>query len=391
MQPTMKSKNIHYNGTNRMVSPLLTILLPLSALCALAFAAPARAQEETLKDAPHIDLIAMNRAAVTRSLPLLQKGAAGFRDHVQGACFSCHHQSVPAMAYAAAREHGFVLDTKQAQEDTKLVKGMCDALQPALVKAQTNPSVEKELDEVLVDPPLSLAYALNGLAADGCKPDKATEAAAIFLMRKQAADGRWPVWTARPPLESSEFTATALAVRALQKYALQQSAEVTRRTTQARNWLLNARPKTTEDKAFRLCGLKWTGAPAKDIQAAADALIALQHDDGGWAQLPDGASDAYATGQALVALHQAGGMPTLDSVYRRGAFYLVATQQEDGSWRVAKRANPVQSPFDTHFPHDKDQFISMTASSWATFALALTVPAKSAATLAAATKPTTTR
>jgi len=56
------------------------------------------------------------------------------------------------------------------------------------------------------------------------------------------------------------------------------------------------------------------------------------------------------------------------------AGYLIDTQLEDGSWHVATRAKPFQIYFESGFPHDEDQFISIAASGWATLALTLTIP-----------------
>ena len=53
--------------------------------------------------------------------------------------------------------------------------------------------------------------------------------------------------------------------------------------------------------------------------------------DGGWGQIETQDSDAYATGTALVALHQAGGLATSDPVYARGVAFLLKTQQQDGA------------------------------------------------------------
>ena len=85
-------------------------------------------------------------------------------------------------------------------------------------------------------------------------------------------------------------------------------------------------------------------------------------------------SDAYATGTALVALHQAAGLAAGDPVYRRGVKYLLATQLGDGTWHVRSRSKPFQTYFESGFPYGKDQFISLAASSWATTALALALP-----------------
>jgi hypothetical protein len=82
-------------------------------------------------------------------------------------------------------------------------------------------------------------------------------------------------------------------------------------------------------------------------------------------------SDAYATGSALVALHQAGGLPTADLAYQRGVRFLIRNQLDDGSWHVKSRSKPFQEYFESGFPHGADQFISIAASSWAATALAL--------------------
>ena len=42
-------------------------------------------------------------------------------------------------------------------------------------------------------------------------------------------------------------------------------------------------------------------------------------------------SDAYATGSALAALHEAGGMATTSAEYQRGLRWLLAHQLADGS------------------------------------------------------------
>ncbi len=113
------------------------------------------------------------------------------------------------------------------------------------------------------------------------------------------------------------------------------------RARQARAWLAESRPADTEDRVFRLWGLKYAGATPEELDSAAKDLLAAQRNDGGWSQTDKLASDAYATGSALVALHQAGGMPTDDPAYRRGVAFLLRTQKADGTWFVASRSQPV--------------------------------------------------
>jgi hypothetical protein len=103
---------------------------------------------------------------------------------------------------------------------------------------------------------------------------------------------------------------------------------------------------------MQLLGLIWASGSAADIRTSATALLAEQRPDGGWAQLSTLETDAYATGQALVAL-QTAGQAVSSAEYRRGAAYLLRTQFPDGSWLVRSRTFPVQPLRDTGFPHGK--------------------------------------
>ncbi len=179
----------------------------------------------------------------------------------------------------------------------------------------------------------------------------------------------------RPPIESSDIAVTALALRSMQAYApAPQKAEYARAIQRGAAWLAQAQPASTEDHAFLLLGLGWSGERQSAIRNAASALIAQQRADGGWGQIPTLASDAYATGQALTALAESGAVKPTDPAYEKGVRFLLGTQLEDGSWHVRSRAVPIQPYFDSEFPHGTDQFISAAATNWATMALALAVP-----------------
>jgi hypothetical protein len=84
------------------------------------------------------------------------------------------------------------------------------------------------------------------------------------------------------------------------------------------------------------------------------------------------ASDAFATGEALYALHWSG-VAAGSKAYKKGVDYLLRTQLEDGTWFVRSRAFGFQPYFETGFPHGIDQFISAAATSWAAIALAYTL------------------
>src|SRR5262249_3133752 len=147
----------------------------------------------------------------------------------------------------------------------------------------------------------------------------------------------------------------ALAVRVLQAFGpVGRKAEFDRRIERARAWLMEARPKTTDDLAMRLLGLDWSRAEKDKIQAAAKALLAKQRPDGGWAFNPNLASDAYSTGESLYALRAAGALAVSDVAYQKGVRHLLKTQFEDGSWYVRSRSPKFQPYFQSGFPFDHD-------------------------------------
>ena len=175
-------------------------------------------------------------------------------------------------------------------------------------------------------------------------------------------------------MESSDIEVTAMSLRAMQIYAPPtRRAEYQPAIARAAAWIAKAKPMVNEDHVFQVLGLHWGGAGADAIQGAARALVAQQRADGGWAQLPTLESDAYATGQALVALVESGALGISDPIYTRGAAFLLKTQFADGSWFVRSRSLPIQPHFESGFPFGRDQFISAAGTNWAAMALALGV------------------
>ncbi|HEY3161173.1 MAG TPA: hypothetical protein VGJ78_19545, partial [Vicinamibacterales bacterium] len=85
------------------------------------------------------------------------------------------------------------------------------------------------------------------------------------------------------------------------------------------------------------------------------------------------APDAYATGLSLFAMCVAGVPPT-DAAYRRGVAFLLGTQYQDGTWLVKTHSFPVQRYFESGFPFGRHQWISTAGTSWASLAIAQTLP-----------------
>jgi hypothetical protein len=302
------------------------------------------------------------RDALERALPLIQKGNAGHLE--KRSCFACHHQAVPLLALVTARSRGVAIDDKLLQKNLKAIAGFLD-------KNRDNYRDGKGQGGQ-VD---TAGYALWSLALGGWGPDQSTAAVAEYLLLRDTKLDHWRAVSDRPPSEASAFTTTYVALRGLDSFATaDQDERVAERVEKVRQWLAKAPTRDTEDRVFRLRGLQLARAGDGPIRAAAQELIKAQRDDGGWNQKDAMDSDAYATGTVLVALHEAAGVATENPAYRRGLKYLLTTQLEDGSWSVRSRSKPFQLYFESGFPHAKDQFISIAASSWAATALALDLP-----------------
>jgi ankyrin repeat protein len=319
------------------------------------------------------------RQALGRALPLLQHSASTFVG--KRACVSCHHNILPILALPMARVRGFMIDT--AVLDAVEEKTFRDLRSPA--------SLDEAIQGIHVnDPTPNDSFLLMAAHAARLEPSLVT---AVYARRLAAwqRDGHWVTSDFRPPHSSSIFTATATAVRAIRLYMpVELRAQADGCIRRARQWLVSSTPASTEDAAFRLLGLAWAGAPASEREVARRDLLARQSPAGGWAQLPRSKPDAYATGEALFALHESA-MPADAPAFRRGAKFLLSTQAVDGSWHVRTRMlSPAHvSPpyFTTGFPYAKDEYLSYAGSCWAVMALLASLPETVSPAVATAAHP----
>jgi hypothetical protein len=330
--------------------------------CALLYAFSAIPIEALAEDVGLDDEVI--KAAVVKSVPLLETGARGSMQK-RKQCFTCHNQALPVMALTTARSRGIRIDAENLRRQVQFTADF-------LAKNQTNYAAGKGQGGQA----LTAGYALWTLELGGWKADGTTEAVAEFLLKFQNDLDHWKPQTVRPPSEESLFTVSYVALRALKMFGTaEQRDRISQRTAQVRKWILKTAASETEDRVFRLRSLHVTEAPSDEIRRAAQELRGMQRVDGGWAQLNSLESDAYATGTALVALHQAGGVTTVDPAYRKGLRFLLTKQLDDGSWHVPTRSTPIQTYYESGYPHGEDQFISIAAAGWATTALALALPA----------------
>jgi ankyrin repeat protein len=291
------------------------------------------------------------RAALLRAIPLVENSRPEFRR--RAGCPSCHHDALPALALAAAAAHGLPVDQGARQREARATIASFQLVHPRF------------LEGVGFADDVEAAYLLVGLAATGYPRDDVTEAMARYVALRQAADGSFPTMMQRIPSDGSDVALTALAIRALEAYA-----PAPERVARARAYLEKVEAVTTEDLVYQLLGLRWAGAPAASVAPLAQTLEAAQRPDGGFAQRAGLRSDAYATGQAIVALREGAELPASDPAIQRAVHFLVTQQIADGSWFVATRALRFQPFIDSGFPQGRSQYSSALATSWALMALA---------------------
>src|SRR5437867_4808559 len=248
------------------------------------------------------DLVPSNeaiRAAVTKSLPLLESGARGSMEK-RKQCFTCHNQALPIMALTTARSRGITVDEENLWRQVRFTADFLGTNRTNYLAGRGQGGQA-----------LTAGYALWSLEMGGWKSDETTDAVAEYLLKFQSDLDHWKPQTVRPPSEESFFTASYVALRGLKRFGTTgQQERISQRTAQVRQWMLNTPAGDTEDRVFRLRSLHVAEAPKDEIRGATHELLKTQRADGGWAQLASLNSDAYATGTALVALRQAGGVAT---------------------------------------------------------------------------------
>ena len=302
------------------------------------------------------------KKAVNKTLPLLQTSSHVFLENA-GGCQSCHHQDLTAVSLSLAKEKGFTVNDTILNEIFDSANSVIRSRKDVL---------SQNGDPVAIV--MSSGYQLWALWANKYKSNKLIEMLVKNLMQRQIYDGSWVSPNPRPPLEYYAFSATALMVSALQYYSPSSlKPEIDQRIEKARGWMIKTIPENNEERIFQLLGLKWINGDKNFIHQQAKKLLATQHEDGGWSQLPTLESDSYATGQALYALYETGQLKTNDPAFEKGISFLLKTQYEDGSWKVKSRSIPFVPFVQNGFPHDKDQFISAAGTNWATMALTLAV------------------
>ena len=198
---------------------------------------PHRSLPEELDDSTVI-------AAAEKALAALQATAASSREaflrHVSKQdCVSCHQQYLPMAAVGHARNRSIRFDREAARE-----------LIDVVVTNKSRYDNRELIAQTIFHPDAAhgFGYELLGLAAEGVPPSAVTDGVVHHLVTIQASDGRWITGIPRPPIESSDVTATALAIHGLKSYGWQgRKEEFAASIEHARRWLRTAKPQRNEE------------------------------------------------------------------------------------------------------------------------------------------------
>lgn len=301
------------------------------------------------------------KKAIDRGLDFLIKDAQKWREEKQ--CATCHHGTMTVWAICEAKSQGFAV-----KDDTfaDVVKWTKERLKDIDKPRDTRPGWS-----MVNSPALYLSVMAQAVPKQEALTADELKRVAGHLVRHQEKDGSW-AWSSAPPVNrpppffESDELATILALMDLSPHVpadTKEKSEFRDSHGKGSEWLAKAKPvDTTQWLTFRLFADLRAGKPEKDVQGQVDALLARQNKDGGWGQVKDAASDAFATGQTLYFLSIAGVKSSRPEI-ERGRAFLVSTQKDDGSWPMKRRSHPGVTPSANVWP------ITYFGSAWATLGL----------------------
>src|SRR5580704_3399762 len=270
--------------------------------------------------------------AVDRAIGYLRTESASWLNTRK--CAACHHAAMPLWALNEADKMGYAIDKKFAADTLEATLGSRDKLIASkLVPGPKDPPDPRPLGRGLNMglPFLAVAARSSATLTDGQKQSLSWITGEI--LKKQMKDGSWEFFLSRPPINETQLTDVGWILMALQADPASVTSQPQRVALQKGvAWLADTKqPDTYQSKVLKLLLAIRAGKATSDLQPQINELLAAQQPDGGWRQLPEMKSDAFATGQTLYVLSLAGYTAERPQMKRAIAF-LVTTQKPDGSW-----------------------------------------------------------
>jgi|HubBroStandDraft_2_1064218.scaffolds.fasta_scaffold15004_3 hypothetical protein len=341
---------------------------PLAAIF-LGLCLSPHAQADAAAPAPPVPREQVQRA-VDRSIGYLQTESGNWLNTRR--CAACHHAGMPLWALNEADKLGYAIDKKFMADKIEATLGSPDKLIAVkLVPGPKDPPDTRPLARGLNMglPFLAVAGRSFPTLSEGQKQSLSfiTEE----ILKKQMKDGSWEFFLSRPPINETQLTDVGWILMALQADPASVTSQPQRVALQKGvAWLADTKqPDTYQSKVLKLLLAIRAGKATSDLQPQINELLAAQQPDGGWRQLPEMKSDAFATGQTLYVLSLAGYTAERPQMKRAIAF-LVTTQKPDGSWPMTSHASPDGKPGHAKLLTP----ITCGATSWVTLGLSRAVP-----------------
>jgi prenyltransferase beta subunit len=339
-------------------------LSPLVIVTALCFCPAAFADKPAAAPSPATPQ--QVHQSVQRSLKYLQAESTSWLN-TRG-CAACHHVALPLWSMIEAQRQGYSVDKKFVTETTDRVLGSHEKM----IASRLLPGPKEQIDTRPGTNMGIVFVAIVGSALPSLSEGQrqSLQLIAKEIPKKQDKNGSWKSVDDRIPIHESPATDTAWCIMAMEAGtdASQPSPE-REAIAKAKAWLAGQAPTSHQTQVFKT----WMSLREKktrtQLQPSLDELLALQQPNGGWRQVPEMASDAYATGQTLYVLFLAGYTAHQPQI-KRGIDFLIANQKPDGSWPMISRSTLGPK----HVPTKLLTPITCAAGSWATLSLVKLVP-----------------
>jgi Squalene-hopene cyclase C-terminal domain/Prenyltransferase and squalene oxidase repeat len=310
--------------------------------------------------------------AVERAIGYTRKESADWLNTRK--CAACHHAPIVLWSLSEADRQGYAIDKEFVKNTAESLLGSLEKLRSSKIfpDPAAPPDPRPQGRGLNMGLPF-LAVAARSLPSLSEGQKQSLKLIAEEIVKKQQPDGSWEFFATlrRPPINESQTTDAAWIVMALEGELGPDTSESQRAAlAKATAWLAASKlPSTLQDKVFKVLLAARAGKPRDEMKTTIDELLALQRADGGWSQIAEWESDAYATGQTLYVLALEGYNADQREI-KRAIDFLVKTQKPDGSWPMKSRSTPDGSPGSSKLLTP----INCAAASWATLGLARLVP-----------------
>jgi len=260
------------------------------------------------------------RHAAQRGIEWLETAATQWQSG--HGCFGCHVQSQVMMGLAISKEGKYVVSDSCLQE-----------LQKFIETHQNGDGSYFNDNHVTATQFAAMGLSAGDRVSGGKSP--AMLKAINWLLPKQDKTGALLADHNEPPIDQGALMTTVNSISAFQQgYAESGDARYKKAAQRALAWVAAEKPETTQDKVFKILALVRYGNAQQKRAAGAivDDVKTEQKADGGWQENKTMAgSNAFATGQVLYALKQAG-VSVESPEFSKGVQFLLTNQKESGAW-----------------------------------------------------------